>query len=261
MWTTNFKIDEKLYSDIPTLKGIEEGIDGVVYWINIDPNEDIYCQGYVGVTKDFKSRMNSHKQGHYLKKPLQSKIKHYKWENLNKVIIFKGPLTKCLQIENVLRPSEFIGWNLCRGGGYPPLRTYSDRCISARKAAKTRRASGFYNFEESQKRNLKVYKSKLKNGYFQSNRHRESHRNSRLSIMKNNEEYNREVVRLDKDNNILDRFESYYALATFLQIHASHVKRVIDKKRKSVKGYKLKLKEEVSEDLQHYKLHKTIWQK
>lgn len=239
MWKTDFKVEEFLYSDIEIPLKIDQ-TNGVVYWIKTNSCKDILIEGYVGITTNFSRRLRDHKSEGHLKKVLQSKIKHYGWVNLDKVIIFEGTLLECLKIELYLRPKELIGWNICKGGGYPPLRTPEERKCSAEKACETRKNKGFYNFKNSQKRNLKVAKSKRESGYFTTERHRESHRKSRLSVMKNNLDYNRPVGIFLREE-LINSFESYYALADHLTIPTRYVQRVIKGQKKSVKGFVFKL--------------------
>ena len=42
------------------------------------------------------------------------------WDNLVKEVVLIGDDAYCLDVENKLRPSDKIGWNIVAGGGKPP---------------------------------------------------------------------------------------------------------------------------------------------
>jgi hypothetical protein len=91
----------------------------MVYWIRAKHHTDITSEGYVGITNNFAKRMWTHNK----KKTnphLKSAINKYGWENLEKSIILVGDENYCLLIEEQLRPSNEIGWNIVKGGGKPP---------------------------------------------------------------------------------------------------------------------------------------------
>lgn len=90
-----------------------------VYWIHHKDHNDMFSQGYVGVSKNIKRRWESHKfytQNAHLKHAVDK----YGWDNLVKEIILIADDDYCLDIEFKLRPSNKIGWNIIAGGGKPP---------------------------------------------------------------------------------------------------------------------------------------------
>lgn len=96
-----------------------------VYWIRKPEHTNIFTQGYVGVTsKTAQERFQVHINNSRLKKMKKSVI--------HKVIIALGAEnlvveTVCIcseeyayDLENKLRPTERIGWNVAIGGTKPP---------------------------------------------------------------------------------------------------------------------------------------------
>jgi hypothetical protein len=80
----------------------------------------MFSQGYVGVSKNAGLRFSQHQRRH--ENPhLERAIAKYGWDNLVKTEILISDEAYCLDIETKLRPTEKIGWNICIGGGMPPL--------------------------------------------------------------------------------------------------------------------------------------------
>lgn len=91
-----------------------------VYWIRCKDHTDMFSQGYVGVSKNAGLRFSQHQRRH--ENPhLERAIAKYGWDNLVKTEILISDEAYCLDIETKLRPTEKIGWNICVGGGMPPL--------------------------------------------------------------------------------------------------------------------------------------------
>ena len=90
-----------------------------VYWIRHKDHTDIFNQGYVGISNNFKIRLRDHKS-----KPtnlhMKNAINKYRWVNLIKEKILIATQEYCVMIEKQLRPNDFIGWNQAAGGGVPP---------------------------------------------------------------------------------------------------------------------------------------------
>lgn len=87
-----------------------------VYWIRLENHKDIYSEGYVGITINFKERLKSHRKNRK-KTKLKDTINKYGWNNLIKEIICEN-LTKeeALKLEAHYRPNMNVGWNLQKGG-------------------------------------------------------------------------------------------------------------------------------------------------
>jgi group I intron endonuclease len=91
-----------------------------VYWIRCKDHTDMFSQGYIGVSKNVRRRFAQH-QGRSENTRLKRAIQKYGWDNLIKTEILISNEAYCLDIESKLRPKEKIGWNICVGGGMPPL--------------------------------------------------------------------------------------------------------------------------------------------
>ena len=90
-----------------------------VYWISHKDHTDIFSQGYVGVSSDAPKRWEYHKK-RAENTHLKNAINQYGWGNLVKKVVLIGEEDYCLDIENKLRPTDKIGWNIVAGGGKPP---------------------------------------------------------------------------------------------------------------------------------------------
>jgi len=91
-----------------------------LYWIHADHHTDMSSEGYIGVTQYFNDRLCQHKSRRE-NRHLSYAIDKYGWDNLKKEIILIADEDYCYEIEKKLRPNKNIGWNLCEGGGKPPL--------------------------------------------------------------------------------------------------------------------------------------------
>jgi hypothetical protein len=90
-----------------------------VYWIHHPEHTDMFTQGYIGITKDITNRFESHKN-RPANKHFKRAIKKYGWDNLVKEILLVSDRVYCYLIESQLRPKEYIGWNINKGGGFLP---------------------------------------------------------------------------------------------------------------------------------------------
>lgn len=82
----------------------ENTTECVVYWIYDDSCVDIHTTGYVGVTKDVKTRYRTHVYNKRVP------------ENSSYKILYEGSRRDCFQYEKLLRPKKNIGWNNAVGG-------------------------------------------------------------------------------------------------------------------------------------------------
>lgn len=90
-----------------------------LYWIHHNKQTDCATEGYVGITKDAKSRFATHLSGKtsiYLRRAL----KKYNDEISFDVLQEFDTEEQARKAEEQLRPKPRIGWNIAPGGGYPP---------------------------------------------------------------------------------------------------------------------------------------------
>ena len=97
-----------------------------VYWIRAPHHTDMFSQGYIGVSKDTKTRWNyghkwAHKNNRHENQILANAINKYGWDNLVKQVILISDSDYCYDIEQKLRPVAEIGWNINIGGVKPPI--------------------------------------------------------------------------------------------------------------------------------------------
>ena len=100
-----------------------------VYWIRAQHHTDLTSDGYVGVSKNAKTRWlyghkYAHRKGCHDNPYLANAISKYGWENLVKEVVLIAEEQYCYDIENKLRPTNKIGWNLAVGGCKPPVSKY-----------------------------------------------------------------------------------------------------------------------------------------
>lgn len=89
-----------------------------VYWLHTEDQADIFSEGYVGITvKPVSKRFIEHKSA---SKNGSNLIVHKAIRKYGDALICEellvGDVDYCLEIENKLRPSPNIGWNLAIGG-------------------------------------------------------------------------------------------------------------------------------------------------
>ena len=113
-----------------------------VYWIHHPDHSDMLTQGYIGVSKNIKTRFSSHKN-RPSNEHLKRAIKKYGWDALVKKVLLIADEAYCLMIEAKLRATDKIGWNVVAGGGMPPVTLWNKgRKIPTDKLEKIR-AKGF----------------------------------------------------------------------------------------------------------------------
>lgn len=91
-----------------------------VYWIREMGHNDIFTEGYVGVTSNFDYRLKQH----IYNSQNINQHKHYRTAFRNALstgnyvatIILIGSREYCMEVEAKLRPEWKIGWNLAKGG-------------------------------------------------------------------------------------------------------------------------------------------------
>ena len=95
----------------------------VVYWAHL-PDQSIKTEGYVGITSNFKQRIQTHKsraKHNYGSCYIVEKAINKYQDELVYDVIFEGDIECCALIEEELRPTELIGWNIAIGGGSLPM--------------------------------------------------------------------------------------------------------------------------------------------
>lgn len=91
----------------------------VLYWIRCKDHNDMFSQGYVGVSKNPVKRWAAHaKRKDNLH--LLNAVNLYGWNNLVKEIILVAEEQYCYEMEQKLRGTKGIGWNVAEGGNIPP---------------------------------------------------------------------------------------------------------------------------------------------
>jgi hypothetical protein len=83
-------------------------------------------EGYVGVSKNAGNRWAyghnwAHKNGRHENPCFANAITKYGWNALIKTVIVVAEEIYCYDLENKLRPTEGIGWNIATGGCKPPV--------------------------------------------------------------------------------------------------------------------------------------------
>jgi predicted GIY-YIG superfamily endonuclease len=94
-----------------------------VYWIHHNNHDDIFSQGYIGITKHLTKRFANHKfcapNQHF-----KNALKKYPENEILWDTILIGNREYCRNIEFKLRSSENIGWNqACGGNKFPNLKS------------------------------------------------------------------------------------------------------------------------------------------
>jgi predicted GIY-YIG superfamily endonuclease len=137
-------------------------MNNVVYWIKTPDMNDVYNDGYIGVTSNLTERKKAHiksikikggnkKLKYFLKKYISSVefVVLHKFENIN----------ECLNYENMYRPTECIGLNICAGGGYPPNNKYNKKVRE--KISKSLKALGVTPYSDKTHSDKSLKKSKF----------------------------------------------------------------------------------------------------
>lgn len=96
-----------------------------VYWIKLKTHNDIYSQGYVGITNT--DGRHSRIKNHFRKlknnshpNPLLQNVYNKQKDDIVFEILFEGSVDDCIEKEILFRPNKNIGWNILEGGGLPP---------------------------------------------------------------------------------------------------------------------------------------------
>lgn len=113
----------------------------IVYWIREKDHTDIYTEGYVGITKKaLKERVREHKKnkGNSVVAGKLRKHADLVWSVAHSV----ETLEEALALEAEYRPTQFVGWNLQKGGELGvESEWYADPENSQRHSMKTSEAT------------------------------------------------------------------------------------------------------------------------
>ncbi len=94
-----------------------------IYWIHLPYHTDLFSQGYIGVSKVPKKRLNEHfrllKHGQHENPILMNAFKKYGIQ-LIQTVVLTGSESYCYEMEERIRPTDHIGWNINKGGFKPP---------------------------------------------------------------------------------------------------------------------------------------------
>lgn len=109
----------------------------IVYWIKRKNMQDPYNEGYIGVTNlSIQERFEQHSKNVYKKTVVKKAIDKY--GDIEIVQLHNDTEKECLFLEEHYRPKECIGWNIAKGGGYPPMMNEK----TAEKISATLKAKG-----------------------------------------------------------------------------------------------------------------------
>lgn len=141
-----------------------------VYWVHLPEHTDVFTQGYVGYTAQTAlERFETHKK--------ESRYTTKKLTIIHKAILKYGnnlvvdTLVVCdeeygLYVENALRPTEKIGWNIVPGGGKPPNHTGKKRTADQNEAQRARMKESGVRPPMTPDVLLKIAKAKAENGHW-----------------------------------------------------------------------------------------------
>lgn len=96
-----------------------------VYWLHLKEYTDVTSQGYIGVTSRssnlrFNEHCNKFKNAYSYYNPLHLAFANYGLENIIKTDLYNFDLEQCYELECILRPFDYIGWNSVQGGKLSP---------------------------------------------------------------------------------------------------------------------------------------------
>lgn len=103
----------------------DESKIAVVYWLHLKDDTDVFTQGYVGVTTRlievrFKEHCSRYNNSYNSYNPLHLAFDKYGIENIVKTRLCVCDARKAYELEQMLRPFEYMGWNTVQGGKLSP---------------------------------------------------------------------------------------------------------------------------------------------
>ena len=95
-----------------------------VYWIRLSEYVNPFTEGYIGLTKNVKSRWRYHRRSKYI---VGDMIRENKSNIHYDIITSVSTLEEAKDIENKYRPAPYIGWNIAKGGAGGYTRHFQER--------------------------------------------------------------------------------------------------------------------------------------
>ena len=117
-----------------------------VYWLYANDGDKIFTDGYVGISKNTKTRIYQHKKRF-------GEFKHK--------VIFYGSLQQCLALEFQLRPVPGIGWNRACGGFEGYRLGHSEETKNVLKDKRAKQIAPMTGLKQSEETKLKIRNSNL----------------------------------------------------------------------------------------------------
>jgi hypothetical protein len=92
-----------------------------VYWLHLKDHTDVFTQGYIGVTTRlidirFKEHCSKFSSSYNPYNPLHLAFAQYGLDAIVRTRLCVCAVGKAYEIEKVLRPFEYMGWNTAEGG-------------------------------------------------------------------------------------------------------------------------------------------------
>lgn len=106
--------------DINAKYPLSEG-EAYLYHIRRDIHKGVLSEGYIGVTTQPRARWLAHRNTYKGANPHLTRALLL-YSDIRMVLISRGIKKEMLAMEEALRPSEKVGWNLAKGGGLPPYK-------------------------------------------------------------------------------------------------------------------------------------------
>lgn len=133
-----------------------------VYWIHHISHQNIFEEGYIGISNNPKRRFQEHKLPQEQNTHLKQALKKYPSEEIEWSIILVSDKEYCLDVEEKLRFKEQIGWNITKGGGIPPSRKGKSTGKPAWNKGKPSPFKGISGSKRSEETKLKIKEARKK---------------------------------------------------------------------------------------------------
>ena len=94
---------------------MDELLDNYLYWIHETYEDNIFTDGYIGISQDIQKRFREHKADSS-NVNVKNHIDKHGVDSLNYTVLCKDTEWICLDLENFFRPEPYIGFNVAIGG-------------------------------------------------------------------------------------------------------------------------------------------------